>query len=90
MLFGLSGVDTEPYDIQILADNVIIRFGDPIQKLYLVGVTTQAEKYGTVQLQLHFYTCVHSWHHAVFCVKVVYFFRGNTYLHVTKHGTSTL
>jgi len=45
--------------------------------------------YSTTQLQLHFYTRGHAWHHAVFCMlnaKVSY---GKYYLHVTGRGIST-
>ena len=52
--------------------------------------TKSLVKYGTAQLQLHFYTRVHAWHHTVFRVEVAYFFRGNTYLHATRRGTYTL
>jgi len=44
--------------------------------------------YGTAQLQLHFYTYGHTWHHAVFCMLNAKVSRGKYYLHVTGHGIS--
>ena len=44
--------------------------------------------YSTTQLQLHFYTHVHAWQHAVFRVLNAKVFHGKYYLHVTRHGVS--
>jgi len=35
--------------------------------MYIIMIL-QENIYGTTQLQLHFYTRGHAWHHAVFCV----------------------
>ena len=45
--------------------------------------------YGTAQLQLHFYTRGHAWHHAVFCVDGARFLRGKLICHESIRGIST-
>ena len=45
--------------------------------------------YDTAQLQLHFYTRGHAWHHAVFCVDGARFLRGKLICHESIRGIST-